>query len=119
MAIVLAQGAEVPVYQDQPPVVGAVAPGSPAEQAGIQRGDRILTVAGDEVDTWDDLFIAVGTRPNRDVALTLLRDGQTQSVVGAHRRLKRGSRSATSACCPTSIRSSRRSSRATRPRRPA
>jgi regulator of sigma E protease len=80
MAVVLAQGAEVPVYQDQPPVVGAVAPGSPAEQAGIQRGDRILTVAGDQVDTWDDLFIAVGTRPDRDVQLTLLRAGQTQSV---------------------------------------
>jgi regulator of sigma E protease len=80
MAIVLAQGAEVPIYQDQPPVVGAVTPGSPAERAGIQRGDRILTVAGDDVDTWDDLFIAVGTRPDRDVALTLVRDGQTRSV---------------------------------------
>jgi regulator of sigma E protease len=65
MAIVLAQGAEVPIYQDQPPVVGAVTPGSPAERAGIQRGDRILTVAGDDVDTWDDLFIAIGTRPDR------------------------------------------------------
>ena len=80
MAIVLAQGAEVPIYQDQPPVVGAVSPDSPAERAGIQRGDRILTVAGDEVETWDDLFLAVGTRPDRDVALTLLRNGQTQSV---------------------------------------
>ena len=80
MAIVLAQGAEVPIYQDQPPVVGAVSPGSPAERAGIQRGDRILTVAGDEVETWDDLFLAVGTRPDRDVALTILRNGQTQSV---------------------------------------
>jgi regulator of sigma E protease len=80
MAIVLAQGAEVPIYQDQPPVVGAVTPGSPAERAGIQRGDRILTVAGDEVDTWDDLFIAVGTRPDRDVALTMVREGQTRSV---------------------------------------
>src|SRR3970282_1313979 len=28
MAVVLAQGAEVPVYEDQPPVVGAVSPGS-------------------------------------------------------------------------------------------
>ena len=80
MAIVLAQGAEVPIYQDQPPIVGAVSPGSPAERAGIQRGDRILTVAGDEVETWDDLFLAVGTRPDRDVALTLLRDGQRRSV---------------------------------------
>ena len=80
MAIVLAQGAEVPIYQDQPPVVGAVTPGSPAERAGIQRGDRILTVAGDQVDTWDDLFLAVGTRPDRDVALTVMRDGQTRMV---------------------------------------
>jgi regulator of sigma E protease len=80
MAIVLAQGAEVPIYQDQPPVVGAVTPGSPAERSGIQRGDRILTVAGDQVDTWDDLFLAVGTRPDRDVALTVMRDGQTRTV---------------------------------------
>jgi regulator of sigma E protease len=80
MAVVLAQGAEVPIYQDQPPVVGAVAPGSPAERAAIQRGDRILTVAGDEVDTWDDVFIAVGTRPDRDVSITVLRDGLTRTV---------------------------------------
>ncbi|MBI2827684.1 MAG: RIP metalloprotease RseP [Acidobacteria bacterium] len=80
MAVVLAQGAEVPVYQDQPPVVGAVVPGSPAEQAGIQRGDLILDVAGDQVDTWEDLFIAVGTRPGRDVPVTLRRAGRTQSV---------------------------------------
>ena len=80
MAVVLAQGAEVPVYQDEPPVVGAVMPGSPAEQAGIVRGDRILTVGGNPVDTWEDLFIEVGTRPSRDVGITLLRDGQTRSL---------------------------------------
>ena len=80
MAVVFAQGAEVPVYQDQPPVVGAVAPGSPAEDAGILRGDLIVDVAGRAVDTWEDLFIAVGTRPDRDVAVTLSRGGQTQSV---------------------------------------
>jgi len=80
MAVVLAQGAEVPIYQDQPPVVGAVQPGSPAERAGIVRGDRILTIDDDAVDTWEDLFIAVGTRPSRDVQLTLLRDGQTQAM---------------------------------------
>ena len=80
MAVVLAQGAEVPVYQDQPPVVGAVAPGSPAEDAGILRGDLIVDVAGRAVDTWEDLFIAVGPRPDRDVAVTLSRGGQTQSV---------------------------------------
>ena len=80
MAVVLAQGAEVPVYQDQPAVVGAVLPGSPAEQAGIQRGDRILTVAGDVIETWEDLFIAIGTRPDREILVTLARNGQPQSL---------------------------------------
>jgi len=80
MALVMMQGAEVPAFQDEPPVIGAVLPGSPAEQVGIRRGDRILTVAGDEVDTWEQFYMAIGTRPSRDVAVTLLRDGQTQAV---------------------------------------
>jgi len=80
MALVLMQGAEVPAYQDQPAVVGVVMPGSPAEKVRMRRGDRILTVAGDAIDTWEDLFLAIGTRANRDVAVTLLRDGKTVSV---------------------------------------
>jgi regulator of sigma E protease len=47
---------------------------------GIERGDRILTVAGEDIDTWDDLYLAIGTRANRDVAVTFLRNGQTRSV---------------------------------------
>ena len=74
-AVVLYQGAEVPIYQDQPPVVGAVGEGSPAASAGILPGDRIRTVAGRPVDTWEALFLAIGTRPNREVAVTLVRDG--------------------------------------------
>jgi regulator of sigma E protease len=80
MALVLMQGAEIPAYQDQPPLVGAVLPGSPAEQVGIQRGDRIVTVAGEEVSTWDSFFMAIGTRANRDVPITYVRDGNTRSV---------------------------------------
>ena len=80
MALVLMQGAEVPAYQDQPPVVGVVMPGSPAEKVGIRRGDRIVTIAGDAIDTWEDLFVAIGTRADRDVSLTLLRDGKPVSV---------------------------------------
>jgi regulator of sigma E protease len=77
LAFVLAQGAEVAVFLDQPPVIGTVVPGSPAAQAGLQRNDRILTVAGREVGTWEDLRIAIGTRrAGRDVGVTLLRDGK-------------------------------------------
>jgi regulator of sigma E protease len=81
LAFVLAQGTQVLAYRDQPPVVGAVVAGSPADRVGIQRGDRILTVAGDEVETWEDLLLAIMTKPDRDVAVSLLRDGQTRSLM--------------------------------------
>jgi regulator of sigma E protease len=76
LAFVLYQGADVPAYQDQPPVVGVVLPGSPGAQSGIQPGDRILSVAGNDVDTWEQLFIAIGTRANREVSVVLQRDGR-------------------------------------------
>jgi regulator of sigma E protease len=80
MAIVLAQGAEVPAYEDQPPVVGAVKMNSAAARAGIVPGDRILSVAGDDVPTWKDMAIAVSMKANRSVAVTLNREGRTMSL---------------------------------------
>jgi len=74
-AVVLYHGAEVPTYADQPPVVGVVAAGSPAAGADIRAGDRITTVAGHRVDTWDRFFTEVASRPNREVKIELTRDG--------------------------------------------
>jgi regulator of sigma E protease len=75
-AVVLYRGAEVPAYQDMPPIVGTVMTGSPAAKSDIQAGDRILSVSGRKVDTWDQFFIAIGSRPNRETSLTIQRDGR-------------------------------------------
>ena len=80
MAIVLAQGAEVPAYHDAPPVIGSVKAGSPAEKAGLRHGDRILSVNDTPVETWDKFDIEIGTKPNRDIDLSYLRDGTTLST---------------------------------------
>jgi regulator of sigma E protease len=77
LAFVLAQGAQVKAYLDEPPVIAAVLPGSPAERAGLLPGDRVLTVAGRDITTWEQLDIAIGTKPDRDVSLTLVRNGRT------------------------------------------
>jgi len=75
LAVVLYRGAEVPAFDDQPPVVGAVTTGSPAEKADIRPGDLITSVADREVTTWEQLFIGVGTRTNREIPIGLIRDG--------------------------------------------
>jgi len=80
MAIVLAQGAEVPAFHDAPPVIGSVKAGSPAQRAGLRHGDLVLTVDETPVATWDKFDIEIGTKPNRDIDLTFLRDGTTQST---------------------------------------
>jgi regulator of sigma E protease len=73
---VLMNGAEIPVFQSEPPVVGQVTPDSPAARAGIQPGDRIVTVAGRDVDTWEQFLIGVGTRAGRETEIGVLRDGK-------------------------------------------
>jgi regulator of sigma E protease len=75
MAIVFAQGADVPAFQDRPPVIGSVLAASAGEAAGLKPGDRVVSVADRDVDTWEDFFLIVGTKANRDIPITVLRDG--------------------------------------------
>ena len=78
--VVLYQGAEVPVFETRPPVVGSVAEDSPAAAAGIRPGDRILTVAGRGVDTWEELVNAVVPRADQEIDVVLRRDGGVRTV---------------------------------------
>jgi regulator of sigma E protease len=80
LTVVLYQGAQVPVFQDEPPVVGSVTDDSPAATAGVRPGDRILSVAGREVDTWEELYNAVYPRADREIEVVLRRDGNVRSI---------------------------------------
>ena len=71
MTLVLYQGAELPAYEEEPPVVGSVVEGSAAEGAGIQVGERIVSVEGQATDTWSDLFVAVMPRAERVVSVVV------------------------------------------------
>ena len=82
MWLVLFQGAEVPVYEAQPPVVGSVVEGSPAERAGIQVGERIVSVAGRVVNTWEQLVVAVLPQAAREISIVVRDAG------GANRTLR-------------------------------
>jgi regulator of sigma E protease len=72
-AAVLYQGAEVETYNDQPVIVGVVKPDSPAARADIRTGDRIVTVAGHNIDDWEEFFVTIGQRANHPVDVGLHR----------------------------------------------
>jgi membrane-associated protease RseP (regulator of RpoE activity) len=59
--------------------VGGTLPSSPAEQAGIERGDRITAVAGQPVESNADLGDRLSEIDAREVSVTLS-DGRTTSV---------------------------------------
>jgi regulator of sigma E protease len=68
-------------------VVGMVDKGSPAALAGMEPGDRILSVDGEAVRWWDEVEQAVRGHANGRLALDLERGGEPLSVqVGANER---------------------------------
>ena len=80
VAVMNGIGTSAPEYLDQPPVVGYIEPGSPAERAGIRVDDEILLIAGQKVKTWTDVEMAIGSRPDRLVPIEIRRDGETLPV---------------------------------------
>jgi len=55
---------------------GSIVPGSPADAAGLEAGDRIVRVAGAPVESWWDLVREIESRPGQRVELTLSREGR-------------------------------------------
>ena len=59
LALVLFAAAPIVGIQVPVPVVGGVVGGMPAEKAGIQSGDRIASINGDPVESFEDVIWAV------------------------------------------------------------
>jgi len=57
--------------------VGAVNPGSPADEAGLEPGDRIDAVAGVPVASWYDFVAEIEARPAMRTEVTVVRDGRS------------------------------------------
>jgi regulator of sigma E protease len=58
------------------PVVDEVKKGSPAESAGMKRGDRITAINGKSVTYWEDLTDAVRSSNGGELSVSAQRDGK-------------------------------------------
>jgi regulator of sigma E protease len=57
------------------PVIGGLEEG-PAQRAGLQVGDRLVSVAGEPVQGWEDLVRLISARAGQSIAVEAERNGQ-------------------------------------------
>jgi regulator of sigma E protease len=67
-------------FPQTPSLVHAVAPGGAAERAGLAPGDRIVAINGRATDSFEDLASFVALRPNHQVSIEFVRDGERRRV---------------------------------------
>jgi regulator of sigma E protease len=75
--LILATFAFVHGESRTPAVAGVVQPGSAAAAAGIKAGDRIVSMGGRDMATFDDIRLYAQIRPGEAVAMVIERDGKT------------------------------------------
>jgi regulator of sigma E protease len=68
----------VPTFQDLTPDIEAMVPGSPADAAGIQIGDRVSRVNGRDISTRTELFDAVAKSNGQALTLEIKRGEQVK-----------------------------------------
>jgi membrane-associated protease RseP (regulator of RpoE activity) len=62
--------------------VGAVGTDTPAQEVGLERGDRIVAIGGQPIEEWDDLRAALRHRADQPTTIVFERNGtQLEEVV--------------------------------------
>lgn len=74
------QGVLQPFVPMEYPVLDSVVAGSPAEQAGLRKGDRIISVNDVEIGYWHELTREIGESKEKPLELVFRRDGNFESI---------------------------------------
>jgi regulator of sigma E protease len=72
---------EYPAVLDEPTVVGWVPANTPAEKAGIEIGDKIVSVDGVQNPNWEQVDVKAALSPNQPLKFGIERDGKVMEKV--------------------------------------
>lgn len=62
-------------------VIGEVVTGQPAAEAGMLKGDRVVNIGGQNVETWEQLVSAIhASKPGEDLPLVIERQGEILEI---------------------------------------
>src|SRR5262245_5571824 len=78
LAVVLYQGTYMPVFQNQAVVVGTMTEDSVAKAAGVQLGDRILSIDGVDTPDWEAFSKAIAKKANETIQISFERGGRVE-----------------------------------------
>jgi len=60
--------------------IGGVEPNSPAARAGLQKGDRILSIGTRPIEKWEDLSMQIKESGGKSLVLRVERDGRQMDI---------------------------------------
>ncbi|MEP6921188.1 MAG: RIP metalloprotease RseP [bacterium] len=80
----------VPDYGDLPVIVGDVEPKTPAAEAGLKPGDRIVSISGQQVRSAEQVTQFIQSHKGEPITLSVNRGGQPVDVTATPRRLSDG-----------------------------
>ena len=62
------------------PYLGHTISGGVAYQAGLKPGDKVISIDGESIDSWESLRYRISTSPGKQVKLAYEREGKTSEV---------------------------------------
>jgi regulator of sigma E protease len=62
------------------PVLGTVVKNSAAAQAGLHKGDTVISIDGAEISTWNDIVEVIQKHPDEEITFTIERGGKTMDI---------------------------------------
>lgn len=78
-------GQQVPLNE---PVIGSVQTGNPAERAGLKAKDRVVSIDGKEMHTWDELAAYISSSAERELDVLIERAGEQGKIEQIHVPIK-------------------------------